>query len=63
MEPEVFSLIPKNKLYGMDNVIKRAMNKKKIISSFITKKGFTDIGNKESYKKASQEHIEKLGKK
>jgi len=63
MEPEVFSLIPKNKLYGMDNVIKRAMNKKKMISSFITKKGFTDIGNKESYKKASQEHIEKLGKK
>jgi len=63
MEPEVFSLIPKNKLYGMDNVIKRAMNKKKIISSFITKKGFTDISNKESYKKASQEHIEKLEKK
>jgi len=62
MEPEVFSLIPKNKPYGMDDVIKKAM-KKKLVSSFITKKGFTDIGNKESYKKASHEHIEKLGKK
>jgi len=62
MEPEVFSLIPKNKPYGMDNVIKRAMNKKKLVSGFITKKEFTDIGNKESYKKASQEYIEKLGK-
>jgi len=46
----------------MDDVIKKAM-KKKLVSSFITKKGFTDIGNKESYKKASHEHIEKLGKK
>jgi len=46
----------------MDNVIKRAMNKKKLVSGFITKKEFTDIGNKESYKKASQEYIEKLGK-
>lgn len=62
MEPGVFSLIPKNKPYGMDDVIKKAMKKKKLVSSFITKKGFTDIGNKESYKKASQEHIEKLGK-
>jgi len=63
MEPNVFSLIPKNKPYGMDDVIKRAMNKKKLVSSFITKKGFTDIGNKESYKKAFDEHIQKLGKK
>jgi len=63
MEPNVFSLIPKNKPYGMDDVIKRAMNKKKLVSSFITKKGFTDIGNKESYKKVFDEHIQKLGKK
>jgi len=62
MEPKVFSLIPKNKPYGMDNVIKKAMNKKKLVSSFITKQGFTDIGNKESYKKAYQEHIQKQGK-
>ncbi len=62
MEPDVFSLIPKNKPYGMDDLIKKAMNRKKLINSFITKKGFTDIGNKTSYKKAYQEHIQKLGK-
>ena len=57
MEPRVFRLIPKNKLYGMDGVIKKAMNKKKLVSSFTIKQRFTDIGNKESYKKAYQEHI------
>ena len=62
MEPKVFSLIPKNKSYGMDDVIKKAMNKKKIVSSISTKNGFIDIGNKESYKIACQKHIEKQGK-
>jgi len=62
MEPEVLNLIPKNKPYGMDDVIKKAINRKKLVSSFITKKGFTDIGNKSSYKKAYQDYIQKLGK-
>jgi len=62
MDPEVFSLIPKNTPYGMDDVIKKAMNRKKPINSFITKKGFIDIGNKLSYKKAYQEYIKKFGK-
>ncbi len=62
MEPEIMSFIPKNKPYGMDDVIKKAMNRKKLVSSFITKKGFTDIGNKSSYKKACQDYIQKLGK-
>lgn len=63
MEPKVFNLIPKNKPYGMDDVIKKAMTNKKLVSSFITKKGFTDIGNKASYEKASKEHTQKRGKK
>ncbi len=63
MEPNVFSLIPKNKPYGMDDVIKRAMNKKKLVTGFITKNGFIDIGNKESYKEATQNYIAKFGKK
>jgi len=62
MEPKVLSLIPKNKPYGMDDVIKKAINRKKLVSSFITKKGFTDIGNNSSYKKANQDYIQKLGK-
>ena len=56
MNPKIFNLIPKNKPYGMDDVIKKAMKKKEIVNSFITKKGFTDIGNKESYKQACEEY-------
>ena len=63
MEPKVFNLIPKNKTYGMDDMIKNAMINKKLISSFITKKGFIDIGNKASYEKASKEHTQKREKK
>jgi mannose-1-phosphate guanylyltransferase len=62
MEPKVLEFIPKNKPYGMDDVIKKAMNRKKLVSSFITKNGFTDIGNKSSYKKAYQDYLQKLGK-
>ncbi|MCS5528436.1 MAG: nucleotidyltransferase family protein [Nitrosopumilus sp.] len=59
MDPKIFNLIPKNKVYGMDDVIKKAMKKKEIVNSFITKKGFTDIGNKESYKQACEEYKNK----
>ena len=62
MEPEIMGFIPKNKPYGMDDLIKKAMNKKKLVSSFITKKGFTDIGNKSSYEKARQDYNQKLKK-
>lgn len=62
MNSRIFKLIPKNKPYGMDDVIKKAMKQKEIVNSFITKKGFTDIGNKESYKKACDEYEKKLGK-
>lgn len=61
MEPGVMNLIPKNIPYGMDDVIKKAMAKKKLIGSIVSKKGFLDIGNKASYKKANQEYLQKLG--
>jgi mannose-1-phosphate guanylyltransferase len=61
MEPQVFGLIPKNIPYGMDSVIKKAITKKKPINGFMTKKGFMDIGDKTSYKKAYQQFLEKLG--
>ena len=61
MEPGVMELIPKNIPYGMDDVIKKAMIKKKLVSSIVSKKGFLDIGNKASYKKANQDYLQKLG--
>lgn len=62
MEPEVFGLIPENKPYGMDSVVKTAMKKNKIVTSFVSKKGFIDIGDKNSYRRAHQMYIERLGK-
>ena len=61
MEPGIMDMIPKNIPYGMDDVIKKAMAKKKLVSSVVSKKGFLDIGNKASYKKANQEYLQKLG--
>ena len=62
MNSDIFNLIPKNKPYGMDDVIKNVMKKKHKVNSFITKKGFTDIGNKESYKQACDEYERKQEK-
>ena len=62
MEPDVFPLIPKNKPYGMDKVIESAMSMKKKLNSFSIKKGFTDVGDMESYNKVYKEFKEKLGK-
>ena len=62
MEPQVFDFIPKNKSYGMDDMVRKAISKRKSVSSFITKKGFMDISDKASYRKAHQQFIEKLGK-
>ena len=63
MNPKILKYIPKNKSYGMDNLIKKAMNNGKLISGFITKKGFMDIGNNESYKHANEEFAKKSKKR
>ena len=62
MEPEVLQLIPKNRPYGMDSVIRKILAKKKKVSSVISKKGFIDIGDKETYEKANEEYRKRLGK-
>jgi len=59
MEPEVFQLIPKNRQYGMDDVIRKTLAKKKKVGSVISKKGFIDIGDKETYEKTNQEYSKK----
>jgi mannose-1-phosphate guanylyltransferase len=38
------------------------MTKGKFVDSFVTKKGFMDIGDKIAYRKAYQQYLEKLGK-
>ena len=61
MEPEVLKLIPANKPYGMDDVIKSAIGRKNKVSGFLIKKGFIDIGDKTSYRRAHQHYTERLG--
>jgi len=61
MEPEIMELIPNDVPYGMDDLIKKVMAKNKPVNSIVSKKGFLDIGNKTSYRKANQEYLEKLG--
>ena len=59
MEPEIFRLIPKNKSYGMDNVIRKVISKKKLVSSIVSQNEFIDIGDKETYEKAKREFRKK----
>ncbi len=62
MERDNFGFIPKNKSYGMDDVIKKAIYKRKKVNSILTKKEFIDIGDKETYEKTSLEYRKKIGK-
>ena len=59
MDPAIFNFIPKNKKYGMDDVIKKAISKHKIVNSILTKKGFVDIGDKKTYEKLRLEYRKK----
>ena len=61
MEPGVLSLIPEGKPYGMDSVIRTALAKKSKVSGYPIKKGFIDIGDKGSYRRAYQRYLEQLG--
>ena len=62
-EPEVFRFIPKGKQYGMDTVIKKIITKKKRVTSFISKREFIDIGNKEIYEETDRAYSKKNRKK
>jgi mannose-1-phosphate guanylyltransferase len=62
MEPATLGFIPKNRPFGMDTVIKKAISKRKAVNSFLSKKGFIDIGDKETYEKTNLQYRKKTGK-
>ena len=62
MERGILGFIPKNKPYGMDDVIKKAISKRKKVNSILTKKEFIDNGEKETNEKANLEYRKKLAK-
>jgi len=61
MEPTTLNFIPKNKTYGMDDVIKKAISKRKTVNSILIRKWFVDVGDKKTYEKLRLEH-KKRGK-
>jgi mannose-1-phosphate guanylyltransferase len=61
MEPQVFKLIPSGKPFGMDDVIRSALAKNGKVNGYLIKKGFIDIGDKASYRRAYQHYLERLG--
>jgi mannose-1-phosphate guanylyltransferase len=56
MEPKILNFIPKNKPYGMDNVIKKLIADRFAINSVLVKKGFIDVGDKKTYEKLRLEY-------
>ena len=62
MEPSVLRVIPPNRPFGMDEVIRKVMARKNKVIGYVIKRGFMDIGDKNSYRQAYQHHLEKLGK-
>ena len=62
MEPAILDFIPKNRSFGMDTVIKKAILKRKAVNSFLSKKGWIDIGDKETYEKTNLQYKKKIGK-
>lgn len=61
MEPQVFKLIPSSKPFGMDDVIRSVLAKNGRVNGYLIKKGFIDIGDKATYRRAYQHYLERLG--
>ena len=59
MEPSIFDLIPRNRSYGMDDLMRKAILRKNLVQSFVSKSGFMDIGNKKSYSDANRDYLKK----
>ena len=52
----MLNFIPRGKKYGMNYAIKKAMSKRKTVNSILVKKGFIDVGDKETYEKLNLEY-------
>ena len=62
MEPATLGFIPKNRSFGMDTLVKKAISRRKTVNSFLSKKKFVDIGDKETYEKINLHYRKKTGK-
>ena len=62
MEPASLGFIPKNRSFGMDTLVKKAVSRRKTVNSFLSKTEFIDIGDKETYEKINLQYRKKTGK-
>src|ERR671927_868583 len=62
MEPEFLDLIPRSTAFGMDDAVRKALEKRKFVKGFNIESGFIDIGDKKSYLDAYKKYVQKLGK-
>ena len=61
MEPDVMSYIPQDKPWGMDSVIKSAMEDGRVVLGHKIRGSFTDVGTRPSYEDLNKKYRERLG--
>lgn len=61
MEPEVFNFIGENEVVSMDVVIRRMLNEHLPIFIYKTGANFIDVADQESYEKANQYYVSRMG--
>src|SRR5919199_5314234 len=61
MEPEFLDLIPSSSAFGMDDAVRKALEKNKFVKGFKIESGFIDIGDKKSYLDAYKKYVQRLG--
>ncbi|MCL5066798.1 MAG: sugar phosphate nucleotidyltransferase, partial [Thaumarchaeota archaeon] len=63
VEPTLFDYIPNGKMYGFDSVVRDMINAGETVSSYIIEgKEFIDIGDEQSYRRAYDRFLDKMGK-
>ena len=62
MELEFLKLVPKSSAFGMDDAVRKALVRDKLVKGFKIDSGFIDIGDKKSYLEAYKKYVKKLGK-
>ena len=62
-EPTLFKYIPKGKMYGFDSVVRDMIKAGEMVSSYVIEgEEFIDIGNEQSYRRAYDSFLDKMGK-
>jgi NDP-mannose synthase len=56
MKPEILELFPKDTYFGMDQLIKKMLNEKRVVTKYDLKDYWLDIGRLNDYEKAQEDY-------